>query len=736
MAGLQIGQAVPEGYSIGGATNETNSGLSVGSPIPDGYTVGNQNQTSSASGAPSGRNPQIPSGPLSSADVAANQTGASRLAGAATGYLKGIGSTIAGVARPVVNAVRTNVQQMLPQEYSGINPEDSPTGAEMREAQGQTQAELAPKNAAENLGYAGESLTEFILGDPALAGIATGAKLMKAAKIAQTLEMSPRIVNALKYGTEFIAKHPEAANVIGNAIRQGAVQAGQTQLKTGDTGQAVKEGLTMGALSGTVGAAGAAIKSGLAAGAKAGKTLDELAKVAKTAPEKMDVVGAVRNEIESKRLQMHTDFENGINDIKDKLKGQTIDIKDNPIARKAGATLAGTEDEAAKAHPFVTQERAPEGFDARTKELLSNLEKGELPAAKTAEGAEGTFDYENGFTPAKKAEPTEVKPWTIDDLVDFRQALRKKADEYAATSRMGFGDPNSRVRRQLMSSVDDTIQKMSDDAAKTDPKLKSVADQYNRLRSDYRTTNGLLESKAIERLSETEPGKAVNDLGKELLTGDSNGKVNALRDLIGSREKMLPIGRDVFKTWMDVAVNKETGRFDPGALLKQVSKAQKTLTEDNFNLLFGTGPNPVNMPPEIGKFAQQVISDAKNVQTVQRLVKAGVIAGIAGTAGVATKLTGHNTVETAAVIIGLSCAAGGMKAGQSVLEFLSTHPALWKTFETGSKIVNSPITAGVANAAKSTAVTQGVGKGNKPPKSDREAMRNVYSGTSLPLGGK
>jgi hypothetical protein len=244
-----------------------------------------------------------------------------------------------------------------------------------------------------------------------------------------------------------------------------------------------------------------------------------------------------------------------------------------------------------------------------------------------------------------------------------------------------------------------------------------------------------MESKAISRLAETEPGKAVNDLGKELLSGDSNGKVSALRDLIGSREKMLPIGRDVFKTWMDDAVNKETGRFDPGDLLKQVTKAQKTLTEDNFNLLFGTGPSPVNMPPEIGKFAQQVISNAKNAQMVQRLVKAGVIAGVAGGAGVATELTGHNTVETAAVIVGLSCAAGGMKAGQSVLEFLSTHPALWKTFGAGSKIASSPVTTGLANAAQSTAVTQGVGKGNKPPKSDRAGIRDVYQGTALPLGG-
>src|ERR1035437_9347673 len=177
MAGLQVGQEVPEGYSTGGATNEANSGLSVGSPIPSGYTVGNQNQTSSASGAPSGRNPEIPSGPLSGKDAATNQAGASRVAGgllgAATGYMKGIGSTISGIARPFINAVPTNTKPLVPSEYPGMFEQSEATGSELRDAQRQAQEALTPHGAAENFGYGGESLTEFILADPALAALTT-----------------------------------------------------------------------------------------------------------------------------------------------------------------------------------------------------------------------------------------------------------------------------------------------------------------------------------------------------------------------------------------------------------------------------------------------------------------------------------------------------------------------------------------------------------------------------------
>src|ERR1019366_6394251 len=135
----------------------------------NGYTCGNTNagqasapapedQSQAASGAsssgytygnteiPQGGLKAIPAGPLSGSDAATNQTGANRVAGgllgAATGYMKGIGSTISGIARSAVNSVPTNTKQMLPSEYSGINPEDSPTGSEMRDAQGQLQTDL------------------------------------------------------------------------------------------------------------------------------------------------------------------------------------------------------------------------------------------------------------------------------------------------------------------------------------------------------------------------------------------------------------------------------------------------------------------------------------------------------------------------------------------------------------------------------------------------------------------
>lgn len=97
------------------------------------------------------------------------------------------------------------------------------------------------------LGFGGESLGEFLLGDSALKGAAWSDKLLTTGRIAKVIESSPRLAKVVQLGIA--------------ALRAGTVQGGDALLRTGDPTQAGEQGAVAGGIVGGLGAAGATVQA-------------------------------------------------------------------------------------------------------------------------------------------------------------------------------------------------------------------------------------------------------------------------------------------------------------------------------------------------------------------------------------------------------------------------------------------------------------------------------------------
>ena len=395
-----------------------------------------------------------------------------------TGFAKGIESTTAGVGsllrKGLDIASATNPSRIA--EAAGILPKGSTDAASQKIKEllvpkaglSAEQSQATPHGVGETIGYGGETLTEFLLGDEALKGLSLADRLKQASQVAGIFEKSPRLMKALQMGADVskamgelgpeeriaIQKSPVLAHLVSagmDAIRQGAVQGAQTLVRSGgDVGQAAKEGGAMAGVSMALGAPAAVVGGLSTKTAELGKTLSEAKsatetakELAKTAGTHEELVSSTKSALDSAKQQMHNEFESGIQDLTKKLQGTSIPNENSPIASRAKELLKAPEP---AEHELVSaaKEAAGERLDKPVKSLIS-----------------------------KAASSTQ--PWTANDLIDFRQSVRKLADSY------DIGDTNARVLRKMLPSVDDTI----DDLAKNsgDP---GAAKDYQNLRTDYK----------------------------------------------------------------------------------------------------------------------------------------------------------------------------------------------------------------------------------------------------------
>jgi hypothetical protein len=79
---------------------------------------------------------------------------------------------------------------------------------------------------------------------------------------------------------------------------------------------------------------------------------------------------------------------------------------------------------------------------------------------------------------------------------------------------------------------------------------------------------------------------------------------------------------------------------------------------------------------------------------------------------------------------------GGAKLGEGMMTYFANNPSTWKAVGLAGKAMSAVGNASKTGAAVKKAAVMGVNSNANPPKSDRAAMRSVYQGTSLPLGGK
>jgi hypothetical protein len=599
---------------------------------------------------------------------------ASAVGDVATGFVKGAEDTAHGIGSLVHKAgeaIKPGLgEQIVPKQ--GLDSMDD---------------QATTHGGFQMVGYGGELLTEFLLGDEALKSLSLADKLANVSKITKVLEKSPRVMKALQLGAE--------------SLRQGAVQGGQTLAKSGgDVKQALKEGGTMAAISAALGVPVKVFEAALKNSGAAGMTLLKLSEEGKAGiPEKSETVDTVRGWVNAAEQKMHGDYEKGVNDISTRLQGESHEVKGSPMSQRATDLLkAPTPEE----HTLVAEAKNAVGdrLDGRVRDLIDSVSKGEIPAPKPEAGSVDAMKEEMGL--GGEAQATPMQPMSADDLISLRQTIRKLADTY------DYGDINRRTLKKLLPAVDDTLDSLATRAG--DPE---VATDYAKLRANYRDKLAYMESTPIEKLANSEPGKEVNDVAQYVLSGgNSKAKVEALREVIGP-ERMDIVADRTLKTWVKEATN-DAGHFDAGEFLKKIPKDPEVL-----NTFFKYKPS----------MSDKIINDAAVANNVRKLVKVGLLAGggaIAGAVGGgAGEYAGGQKGAVLGAMIGLAAGAGGSaKYGKSIIDYVANHPAVWRSLGFVSDVATSKGAAAAGTAAK-IGVTKAV-----------NAKRNVYKGASSALGGQ
>ena len=266
--------SLPPGYNAADIITNP-SGNTQG--LPPGYSpsdiISNQDQNNTAQHTDEVQTPE-------GADLASKASHA--IAGGLEGVGEGVFGTIAGGADIANKLTGNHVDTGFLHKLAG--DEDTEHGT------------------AQNIGRAGETIAEFLMGDAALKGLSAGDKLNQVAKAMKIIENNGKLAKALQLGINVgkagvelgpeeraaIQQSPVLARLVGagyDAIRAGVTQAGQTLVKTGgDVGQAAREGLGMTAGAGLAGGALGAVGGALSKGAEAATTAEGLRSAAEQAP--------------------------------------------------------------------------------------------------------------------------------------------------------------------------------------------------------------------------------------------------------------------------------------------------------------------------------------------------------------------------------------------------------------------------------------------------------------------
>lgn len=283
-------------------------------------------------------------------------------------------------------------------------------GADKLKAQfDQGRAELDKDNASNpflnGLGYGGESLAEFMMGDESLKELDFADRLASVAKTAKILQKSPRLLRALQVGAAAAKNAPEAIKIGAGA---GLVQGVQTGIRTDGS---ILDRAKAGAKSGAIG--------GVAAGVigKAGDWLGQKAvEAGKGLIDTNDTLSQVFNGQQAAKAAADRaqDLANDINDAK-----KTIDDK-----------FTNTQDTAHSDHDTATQratqqERSDRGFAEGTKADESAEQFDTNQGNKDAISA-SQRETERQATEARKAGVRSVKDALVDSKKGIGQRLLSK----------------------------------------------------------------------------------------------------------------------------------------------------------------------------------------------------------------------------------------------------------------------------------------------------------------------
>jgi len=676
------GAAIPQGATIGDAP--------TGAAIPQGAVIGDNPNT-----------PGQPSQPTSTSQPGQDEGFLEKTGEAAgnaiVGAGKGLLSTLSGTdewARKHLPAVLTN------SNFGFGKPADLQHVKEM----------ATPQGTAQEVGYGGETLMEFMLGDEALKALPLAKRLEIAAKTMRTVEGSPRIVQALKVGASVLKE----AGLHGTEA--GIVQGAQTLARTGDAGEAAKDAATTGATAGALSTGTGAVGKVLSHFGSSAEGAANLARVAGNAPTKEEVAQSISNKINKAKDDLHTNYESGIQDLNDRLQGAEVSAQDNPLAGKAKELLSEPNPEE---HPTVSQAKQAAGdrLDKKVKSLLESIASGELPGeGEAAAEPSGLLDQFGNTIPANEAEATTklAPPYKVNDLVTLRQTVRKLADSYE------YGDVNSRALRSLIngfgdkvSPMDETIEHLAEQSGDA-----SALSDYRQLRANYRDKINLFDNPVIQKLRDGKVDDAAKDFVGVVRNGTAlptAGKIrfntDALEGIVGY-DGLKQFGRQVFGTMLQDSV--ENDRFNPAKFIETWKRVNEETKGNLFDM--NNAKNGLN----------KLVRDAQSAAELQHLTRLGVLGGVGAAAGALGPVSGPLGVGLG-TLLGLTVAeGGGIAKGREMLNYVANHPAVWATFRAAGKAANSGTAKTAANVARGTLAQNS--------ESIRSGLKNVYQSVAGALG--
>lgn len=613
----------------------------------------------------------------------------------ATGAGKGLGDTVSGIGT-LLNKI-PGVGEILAPKV-GLEAEKSMIGK--------------PEGTAQWIGYGGENLAEFMLGDEALKGLSLADKFKQISGVMNILEKSPRLMRAIQMGADVgkaatelgpeeqaaIKKSPILARLVGagmDAVRQGAVQGAQTLTKTGgDVGEAAKSAAETGVASGVLGSAFGLLGRAAEKAGEAGTAVKTASEAGASAPTTVEAGQKVADQIKAANDQMHGDFETGIQKLKGDLGDQKVPYQGSPIQKAAKATLDGITDK--QVVPGKVTEAA--GFGKGVLDATKEPDQ----TVRSAKGVLNEFGSLAGGSPESKnllaslADPKKTGDLTIDELVQRRQQLGEKIGNLTKGATSSADRADVAVYQKLRDGIDDTIDALAKGSGKPE-----ASQDYDALRSAYKAKVNLFKEPVIKAIQEGD----LDSAGKYLLAGGKTlDKVNTLTQVIGD-QGVKQFGKDIVaRTLADAST--ENGQINPAKFVKDFKKID-SLTPEVKDKLF----DMAGVEDGLGKLA----SDLKSAANYQKLVRSGVLSA-AGGAGAAVHPAGG-----LGVLLGV-LGAGDMGKATEVLDKIANNPKLWGAFRTAGKI---GATLEQSPAARRAVGAAAYGTGN--------ALSNIMQGAQQPL---
>lgn len=607
-------------------------------------------------------------------------------------FLKGIESTTTGIGK-------------LIHKIPGIGEKIIPSaGLKAEETQSSNLAGGLPEKI---IGYGGENLAEFMLGDEALKGLSLADKFAHISGVMKILEKSPRLMKALQMGTdigkatgelgpaeqEALKKSPILARLVGHgmdAVRQGVTQAAQTEVKSGgDTKKAAEEGATMAATSGVLGGAFGLLGRGAEKAGEAGKAVQEASEAGAGAPTKVEIGQKVASQIQDADAKMHGDFEAGIQDLKGKLGDAKVPYKDSPLQKAAKATLEG-----------ITDKQTVPGKEEVSKILDESgqpiVKQGEPTTVRTTKGVLKEFGNLAGGSPESKnlltslADPKKAGDLTIDELVQRRQQLGEKIGQLTKGATSSADRADVQVYQKLRDGIDQTIDSLAKNSGSPE-----ASQDYAALRNAYKGKVNLFKEPVIKAMQEGD----LDNAGKYLLAGGKTlDKLNTLEQVIG-KDGVKQFGQHIAQSAMADATS-ESGQINPAKFAKGWKKIDALAPEVKARLFDMTGA---------ADGLDKLSKDLKSAAGYQKLVRGGIL----GSTGALTHGWG--------LMLGLLGHAD-MPGATALLDKVANSPKMWSAFRTAGSL-SEKVAASPAARRAGTAVTYGAGS----------ALSNVLQGAAQPL---